>query len=149
MIKKSWRNVLLINIGAFILVALLEILGGWLSRDKYDSDYEFYVWQLGFAVSIMAVIWINHFILIPFFYDKKKYFLYGILLIGAIFLTSYLKGYSPTSWIGVYKMFFFLIYTTGTGMAAFFLRRHLIFRRENFLDSNHLKLQRLSCSFQN
>lgn len=131
MIKKSLRNTLLINVGAFILVALLEILGGWISRDKYDSDYAFYVWQLGFAVSIMAVIWINHFILIPLFYDKKKYFLYGILLIGTIFLTSYLKGYSPTSWIGVYKMFFFLIYTTGTGMAAFFLRRSILFRREN------------------
>ncbi len=129
--KKSLRNILLINIGAFILVAMLEILGGWLSKDKYDSDYAFYLWQLGFAVSIMAVIWINHFMLIPIFYDKKKYFLYGILLIGAIFLTSYLKGYSPTSWVGVYKMFFFLIYTTGAGMAAFFLRRSILFRRKN------------------
>ncbi|NER16559.1 sensor histidine kinase [Spongiivirga citrea] len=131
MIKKSLRNTILLNTGAFILVAILEILGGWIARDKYDSDYAFYVWQLGFAVSIMAVIWINHFILIPFFYDKKKYFLYGMLLIGTIFLTSYLKGYSPTSWIGVYKMFFFLIYTTGTGMAAFFLRRSILFRRKN------------------
>ncbi|MFY0630931.1 MAG: histidine kinase [Flavobacteriaceae bacterium] len=131
MIKKSWKNIILINVGAFILVAMIEILGGWISRDKYDSDYDFYLWQLGFAVSIMAVIWINHFILIPFFYDKKKYFLYSILLIGSIFLTSYLKGYSPTSWVGVYKMFFFLIYTTGTGMAAFFLRRSILFRRKN------------------
>ncbi len=131
MIKKSLQHTILINLGAFLLVAILEILGGWLSRDKYDSDYAFYIWQLGFAISIMAVIWVNHFILIPLFYDKKKYFLYGILLIGTIFLTSYLKGYSPTSWIGVYKMFFFLIYTTGTGMAAFFLRRSILFRREN------------------
>ena len=131
MIRKSLRNTLLINIGAFVLVAMLEILGGWLSRDKYDSDYAYYAWQLGFAVSIMAVIWINHFILIPFFYDKKKYFLYGILLVGAILLTSYLKGYSRSSWVGVYKMFFFLIYTTGTGMAAFFLRRNILVRRKN------------------
>ena len=131
MLKKSLKNTILLNMGAFVLVALLEIFGGWISRDKYDSDYEFYVWQLGFAISIMAVIWVNHFILIPFFYDKKKYFLYGVLLIGTIFLTSYFKGYSPTSWIGVYKMFFFLIYTTGTGMAAFFLRRSFLFRRKN------------------
>ncbi len=131
MFKKPLRNTILLNIGAFLLVAMLEILGGWISKDKYDSDYAFYAWQLGFAISIMAVIWVNHFILIPLFYDKKKYFLYGILLIGTIFLTSYLKGYSPTSWIGVYKMFFFLIYTTGTGMAAFFLRRSILFRRKN------------------
>ncbi|TMM57292.1 hypothetical protein FEE95_12460 [Maribacter algarum] len=131
MFKKSLKNTILLNIGAFLLVAMLEILGGWISRDKYDSDYAFYVWQLGFAISIMAVIWANHFILIPLFYDKKKYFLYGLLLIGTILLTSYLKGYSPTSWVGVYKMFFFLIYTTGTGMAAFFLRRSILFRRKN------------------
>ena len=131
MIKKSLQHTILLNIGAFVLVAMLEILGGWISRDKYDSDYAFYLWQLGFAVSIMAVIWVNHFILIPFFYDKKKYVAYGMSLIGTIFLTSYLKGYSPTSWIGVYKMFFFLIYTTGTGMAAFFLRRSILFRRKN------------------
>lgn len=131
MFKKSLRNTILLNVGAFLLVAMLEILGGWISKDKYDSDYAFYAWQLGFAISIMAVIWVNHFILIPLFYDKKKYFLYGILLIGTIFLASYLKGYSPTDWIGVYKMFFFLIYTTGTGMAAFFLRRSILFRRKN------------------
>lgn len=122
------KNTILINFGAFLLVAILEILGGWLIRDQWDNNYEFYIWQLSYAVIIMVVIWINHFILIPFFYDKKNYFLYGILLIGSIFLCAYLKA---KSWIGVYKMFFFLIYTTGTGMAAFFLRRNIIFRREN------------------
>ena len=131
MLKSSLKNTILLNIGAFVLVAMLEIFGGWLSRDKYDSDYEFYTWQLGFAVSIMAVIWINHFVLIPFFYDKRKYVLYGILLVIAIFLSSYIKGYTPNNWVGVYKTFFFLIYTTGTGMAAFFLRRSILFRRKN------------------
>ncbi|WP_343486279.1 histidine kinase [Allomuricauda sp. d1] len=108
---------------------MLEILGGWLFKDKFHSDYEFYVWQLSYAVTIMGVIWINHFILIPLFYDKRSYFLYGILLIGSIFLGAYLKAYP--NWIGVYKMISFLIYTTGTGMAAFFLRRNMIIRREN------------------
>ncbi|WP_350285794.1 histidine kinase [uncultured Croceitalea sp.] len=133
MIKKPLRHTILINIGAFFLVALLEILGGWLFKDNFDDDYSFIVWQLGYAAAIMGVIWVNHFILIPLFYDKRNYFLYGILLIGIIFSCSYLKGYNRTtgSWIGVYKMFFFLIYTTGTGMAAFFLRRNMIFRREN------------------
>ncbi|WP_276392185.1 sensor histidine kinase [Eudoraea chungangensis] len=131
--KKSLRHTILINIGAFLLVATLEILGGWLFKDNFDDDYSFILWQLGFAASIMGVIWVNHFILIPVFYDKKKYLSYGILLVAIIFGCSYLKGYSTSSgsWIGVYKMFFFLIYTTGTGMAAFFLRRNMIFRREN------------------
>jgi len=110
---------------------MLEILGGWLFRDQYDSDYAFYIWQLSYAIAIMGVIWINHFILIPFFYDKKKYFLYSILLISAILMVSYAKGYASPNWVGVYKMFFFLIYTTGTGMAAFFLRRSILFRRKN------------------
>lgn len=79
----------------------------------------------------MAVIWINHFVLIPFFLDKKRYFLFGILLIGSIYLGAYLKGYPKASSTGIFKIAFFLMTTTGTGMAAFFLRRNIIFRREN------------------
>jgi len=129
MIKKSLKNTILLNIGAFVLVLILEILSGWLFKDNYDSDYYFILSQLSYAVAIMGVIWVNHFILIPFFYDKRSYLLYGILLIGSIFLGAYLMGYP--NWIGVYKMSSFLIYTTGTGMAAFFLRRNIMFRREN------------------
>ncbi|WP_350288484.1 histidine kinase [uncultured Croceitalea sp.] len=129
MIKKPLRNTILLNVGAFLLVAMLEILGGWLFRDKYDTPYSFYIWQLSYALAIMGVIWVNHFVLIPFVYDKKNYVLYGMLLIAAIFLGAFLKAYPE--WIGVYKMSSFLIYTTGTGMAAFFLRRNMIFKREN------------------
>ncbi len=137
MFKKSVRNTILLNLGAFLLVAMLEILGGWLFRDKYDTPYSFYVWQLSYALTIMGVIWVNHFILIPFVYDKKRYLSYSILLIATIFLGAFLKAYPE--WIGVYKMSSFLIYTTGTGMAAFFLRRNLIIQREN---AEKEKLQR-------
>ncbi|WP_430411454.1 sensor histidine kinase [Kordia sp.] len=129
MIKKSLKHTILLNIGAFLLVIILEILGGWLFKDNFDTTYSFYLHNLSYTAIIMAVIWVNHFIFIPFFLDKRRYFLYGILLIGSIFLGSYLKAYP--SWIGVYKIFFFLIYTTGTGMAAFFLRRNIIIQREN------------------
>ena len=118
MFKKSLKNTILLNLGAFLLVFILEVLSGWLFKDNYESDYYFIVSQLKYAVAIMGVIWVNHFILIPFFYDKRRYFLYGILLIGSIFLGAYLMAYP--NWIGVYKMSSFLIYTTGTGMAAFF-----------------------------
>lgn len=137
MFKKSLRNTIFLNISAFLLVAMLEILGGWLFRDKYDTTYSFYVWQLSYAITIMGVIWVNHFILIPFIYDKKYYLLYGMLLIATIFLGAFLKAYPE--WIGVYKMSSFLIYTTGTGMAAFFLRRNLIIQKEN---AEKEKLQR-------
>ena len=51
---------------------------------------------------------------------------------GSLFFVAYLKGYGKESgWYGVYKMIFFLIYTTGTGMAAFFLRRTINIQREN------------------
>ena len=129
MFKKSLKNTVLLNIGAFLLVLLLEILTGWLFKDNYESDYYFFISQLKYAVAIMGVILVNHFIHIPFFYDKRRYFLYGILLIGSIFLGAYLMAFP--NWIGVYKMSSFLIYTTGTGMAAFFLRRNLIIQREN------------------
>lgn len=129
MLKKSLKNTILLNVGAFLLVATLEILSGWLFKDKFDNNYDFILWQLGYTAVIMAVIWVNHFVLIPFFYDKRRYFLFGILLIGSIFLGAYVKAYP--NWIGVYKMSSFLIYTTGTGMAAFFLRRNLIIQREN------------------
>jgi len=137
MFKKSLKNTILLNIGAFLLVAMLEILGGWLFIDKYDTAYSFYVWQLSYALTIMGVIWVNHFILIPFVYDKKSYILYGLLLIATIFFGAFLKAYPE--WIGVYKMSSFLIYTTGTGMAAFFLRRNLIIQRKN---AEKEKLQR-------
>ncbi|WP_420322565.1 sensor histidine kinase [Flagellimonas sp.] len=128
--KKSLRNTLLINIGAFVLVLMLELLGGWMLVDKYDTLYSFYLWGLSFTISIMTVIWINHFILIPYFFDKKKYFLYGFLLIGAIFLGVSIKIYPKFNWIGITKMSSFLIYTTGTGMAAFFLRRSVLMQRQ-------------------
>ena len=129
MIKKSLRNTILINLGAFILVGILEILSLWLFRDNFDTTYSFYLHNLSYTTLIMVVIWVNHYILIPFFLDKRSYYLYGILLIGCIFLASNIRAYP--NWIGVYKMFFFLIYTTGTGMAAFFLSRNIRFRREN------------------
>jgi two-component system LytT family sensor kinase len=129
MIKKSLKHTIGINIGAFLLVIILEILGGWLFKDNFDTTYSFYLHNLSYTAIIMVIIWINHFIFIPFFLDKRNYFLFGIMLIGSIFLGAYLKGYP--NWIGVYKIFFFLIYTTGTGMAAFFLRRNMIIQREN------------------
>ena len=128
MIKKSLKHTILLNLGAFLLVGILEILSLWLFRDKFDTTYSFYLHNLSFTVAIMATIWINHFILIPFFLDKRNFFLYGVLLMGSIFLASYLKTYP--NWIGVYKTFFFLIYTTGTGMAAFFLRRSVAMQRQ-------------------
>ncbi len=117
--------------------------------DRYNTFFSFYLWGLGYAIIIMAVIWINHFVLIPFFLDKRRYFLYGILLMGSILLVSYLKGYEKDGWLGISKFFFFLVYTTGTGMAAFFLRRNIMFRRENAekeklqkeMELNYLKAQ--------
>ena len=130
MMKKSLRNTLLINIGAFVLVLSLELLGGWMLLDKHDTFYSFYLWGLSFTISIMTVIWINHFILIPYLFDKKRYFLYGLLLIGAILLGASIKIYPKFNWIGITKMSSFLIYTTGTGMAAFFLRRSILMQRQ-------------------
>ncbi|NQX82301.1 MAG: histidine kinase [Flavobacteriaceae bacterium] len=148
MIKKSLKNTILINIGAFLLVTILELLSGWLIRDKFDSYYSFYKWGFGYATYIMVIIWINHFVFIPFLLDKRRYFLYGILLFVIIFLAACLKGES-ISWPSVSKYFFFFIYTTGTGMAAFFLRRNMIIQRENVekeklqkeLELNYLKEQ--------
>ncbi|TMU56490.1 hypothetical protein FGG15_02825 [Flagellimonas algicola] len=149
MLQKSLKNTILINLGAFVLVLTLELLGGWMHIDKYDSLYSFYLWGLGYTISIMTVIWINHFVLIPYLLDKKKYFLYGFLLIGAIFLGVSIKIYPKFDWIGITKMSSFLVYTTGTGMAAFFLRRSMRIQRENSekeklqkeLELNYLKEQ--------
>ncbi|MEM9077753.1 MAG: histidine kinase [Bacteroidota bacterium] len=129
MFKRSLKNTILLNIGAFLLVAILEILSIWTIKDRFDTDFLFYLRGINYAVIIMAVIWVNHFLLIPFFLDKRYYFLYALLLIGSILLGSYVKGYSG-GWEMVSKFFFFLIYTTGTGMAAFLLRRNIIIQRE-------------------
>lgn len=131
MIKKSLRHTILLNIGAFVLVLILELLSGWMIADRYDTPFSFFLWALNYAINIMAVIWINHFFLIPYFFDKKRYFIYGLLVIGSIFLVAYLEAYANNSWSGVTKIFLFHFYTTGTGMAAFFLRRNMIIQREN------------------
>ena len=131
MIKKSLQHTILLNIGAFLLVLILEVLSMWAIKDRFDTNYSFFLHGLNYTIAIMAIIWINHFIFIPSFFDKRRYFLYTILLIGSVFLGAYLKGYGKDGWYGVYKMIFFLIYTTGTGMAAFFVRRNIMFRREN------------------
>ena len=149
MMKKSLRNTLLINIGAFLLVLFLELLSGLMNIDRFETTYDFYVWGLSYAIVIMAVIWINHFILIPFVLDKKRYFLYGILLAASIIFVSYLRAYEKDGWYGISKFFFFLLYTTGAGMALFFLRRNIqIQKRTNEkeklqreLELNYLKEQ--------
>lgn len=130
MMTKSLRNTLLINFGAFLLVLMLELLSGWLFIDKHKSVFSFYNWAFSYTIVIMAVIWVNHFALIPYFFDKKKYVIYGVLLVGTILLGSYLKGYPNRGLVGVYKMFFYLIYSTGTGMAAYFLRRSILMQRQ-------------------
>ncbi|EDP70835.1 putative two-component system sensor histidine kinase [Flavobacteriales bacterium ALC-1] len=131
MIKKSLQHTILLNIGAFVLVLILELLSGWMIIDRYDTVFSFFLWALKYTINIMVVIWINHFILIPYFFDKKRYFIYGLLVIGSIFLIAYLEAYSKNNWSSVTKTFLFHFYTTGTGMAAFFLRRNMIIQREN------------------
>jgi len=149
MLKKSIKNTIFINIGAFLLVLILELMSGWLFIDRYDTNYSFFLHDLNYTIAIMAIIWINHFVLIPFFLDKRRYFLYSILLIGSIFLVSYLKGNEKDGWLDISKFFFYFIYTTGAGMAAFFLRRNMIIQRENDekeklqkeMELNYLKAQ--------
>ena len=130
MTKKSLKNTLLINIGAFLLVVLLEIMSGWLAKDNFETSYSFYLWNIKYATYIMGLIWINHFLLIPFFLDKRRYLLYVIFFIGSIILVAFFKTYGKP-WSSVSKVSFFFLYTTGTGMAAFFLRRNLLIKREN------------------
>ncbi|WP_298540003.1 histidine kinase [uncultured Aquimarina sp.] len=130
MIKTSLQHTILLNIGAFLLVLTLEVLSMWAIKDRFDTTFYFYLHGFNYTMAIMAIIWINHFVLIPSVFDKRRYFLYTILLIGSVFFVAYLKGYWKDGWYGVYKMIFFLIYTTGAGMAVFFLRRNMIIQRE-------------------
>jgi LytS/YehU family sensor histidine kinase len=131
MFKQSLKNTILLNIGAFLLVLILEVLSVWAIKDRFDTNYSFYLHSINFTIAIMGVIWINHLVLIPYLFDKKRYLTYILLLIGSVFLGAYLKAYGKDGWYGVSKMIFFLIYTTGTGMAAFFVRRNILFRKEN------------------
>ncbi|WP_299274489.1 sensor histidine kinase [uncultured Psychroserpens sp.] len=128
MLKKSLKHTILLNIGAFLLVFILETVSNLFFKDNFDDSYSFYAHGLDYTIMIMGFIWLNHFILIPFFLDKKKYFAYGILLIGSLFIFSHLRA---NAWSGTSKIFFFLLYTTGAGMAVFFLRRNMIFQKEN------------------
>ncbi|CAL2103066.1 Histidine kinase [Tenacibaculum sp. 190130A14a] len=136
MLKKSLKKTILINIGAFVLVFTLELLSNLYFRDKFETSYAFFSHTIEYVIMIMGIIWVNHFLLIPYFLDKKRYFLYVILLIGGLLAFSYIRA---NSWSGVSKVFFFLLYTTGAGMAAFLFRRNLMIQKRN---SEKEKLQR-------
>lgn len=86
----------------------------------------------------MLVISINHYVLIPFVFDRKKYLLYAVLLFLTIYLGIQLKAHGGNL---AYTVKVFLIYTyiTGTGMAAFFYRRAMVFQQEN---DQKVKLQK-------
>ena len=130
MIKKPLQKTILINVSACVLVLILELLSGWINRANFGSSYVYFHWALSYTVHIMGIIWINHFVYIPFVLDKKRYVLYGILFIGSVYLVACVKGGSffPSD---ISKYFFFFMYTTGTGMAAFFLRRNTMIQKEN------------------
>lgn len=130
MATTSLKKTVLLNVGAFLLVSILELLSSWLIRDTFDTTFDYYLWGFNYAAYIMGIIWINHFILIPFLLDKRRYFFYVVLLIGTLLLAAYLKVNNKTLQV-ISKLFFFFLYTTGTGMAAFFLRRNMIIRKEN------------------
>ncbi len=124
------KKTILINSLAFVFVLLLELLSGWSSIDVYDSPSAFFIWQLSYTIMIMFVIWVNHYVLIPLFLDKKRYLIYALSLLLLIVIGTQFKAFgkdfSYTS-----KVFFFLIYTTGTGMAFFFLNRSITFQKVN------------------
>ena len=86
MFKRSWTNTILLNVGAFLLVLILEILSMWAIKDRFATNYSFFLHGLNYTIAIMAIIWINHFIFIPSFFDKRRYFLFTILLIGVYLL---------------------------------------------------------------
>lgn len=130
MAKSSLKQTILINIGAFLLVLTLELLSLIVIRDKFETTISLYLWGVMYTVYIMAVIWINHFLLIPYFLDKKQYLTYALLLLATLFLAAFIKGYE-NGLTSVYKIFFFLIYATGAGMAAFLLRRNQLIKKEN------------------
>ncbi len=149
MMKKSLKNTLLLNLGAFLLVLFLELLSNSIIKDKLGSDFSFFSHSLNYTLHIMGIIWVNHFILIPFFFDKKRYLLFTLLLIGTIFIAISTKGNFRYDWTTISKLFFFFLYTTGTGMAAYFIRRSIIVERKNNekeklqkeLELNYLKEQ--------
>ena len=66
MFQRSLKNTILLNIGAFLLVLILEILSIWTVKDKFETEFAFYLHGINYAIIIMLVIWFNHFILIPF-----------------------------------------------------------------------------------
>lgn len=128
MYNRSIKNIILLNLGAFLLVFALETVSNLFFRDNFDNNYSFLAHGLNFTMMIMGFIWVNHFVFIPFFLDKKKYFAYGLLLIASLLIFSYLR---TGTWAGTSKTFFFLLYTTGAGMAVFLLRRNVLIRKEN------------------
>jgi len=128
--SKPIKNNVRFNIIAFLAIFLLELLISSSTFNKYETTFDFLVWQLAYAMMIMLVIWLNHFLLIPYIFDKKRYVIYVILLLLTIYLGIQLKTYGRDLGYTI-KVFLIVTYITGTGLAFFFLKRFIAFQKEN------------------
>ncbi|WP_340067277.1 sensor histidine kinase [Ascidiimonas aurantiaca] len=97
---------------------------------NYETFYDYFIWQFVYASMVMLVIGVNHFLLIPYFLDRKRYILYVILLLLTIYLGIQLKSYGKDLGYSI-KVFLIFTYITGTGLAFFFLKRSITFQKEN------------------
>ncbi|WP_306012308.1 MULTISPECIES: sensor histidine kinase [unclassified Allomuricauda] len=79
---------------------------------------------------VILVVGINHFFLIPYLLDNKRYVFYSILLLVTIYLGIQLKSYGKDFGYSI-KVFLIFTYITGTGLAFFLLKRSIVFEKEN------------------
>lgn len=86
--------------------------------------------QLTDTALIMTIIIFNHQVLIRYFLDRKKYTIYVVLLLMAIFTAGYATGFPRGGWAKVNTISFYYAYFTIAGMAVFFLHRNFRIARE-------------------
>lgn len=146
--KNAITKIIFFNAGIFLLVLALNFLASWKFIDEYNGNYDFFISTFNEVVFVMGVIWINHLVLVKYLFDKKKYLSYGFILLGIILIYAIFMA-DGKGWYKVLRIGLFYSYTTGTGMAAFFLRRSLRAKDEliekdelqRTLEINYLKAQ--------
>jgi two-component system, LytTR family, sensor kinase len=141
---------ILLNLIFFILVWVVDLFKIYNTLDpavEY-SDMELVSSALQNALFVMGLVWLNHYFFIPYFFDKKKYFLYGCLLFVVIFSIALYFGYHRSAF-KVFSVFNYYTFTTGIGMSIFFVVRSLNFQKEIIekeqlqqqMELNYLKAQ--------
>ncbi len=141
LLERSWQRDLLLA----VLVYCMLIFKSWEYRFNYEGGMPEYLFENAITwCVILSLIYLNHYVWLPHFFERKRYALYVFLVIASILGVSYLQNLH-CGCNAVKAKFFYYFLTTGIGMAALFYRRY--WKHEQHLQQKELLQQKMELKY--